>query len=257
MATEAGPSGAIGSIDALAREIVAIGERLGLPYVAASADISSPEAMVGDDGAPLVETIFRWVNPAIPYWRDRAFALRAPFITVARYMAEPVYYAEGLLKTWRPTDRLASIDAREAADAHAIAGAIIAPVHLPGGVIAAVVWATPEPTIDVAAIFAAHAAELHALSLKLMAAYHETRGLMPETSGAKLTRREIQCLKWAALGKTDQVIAELIHISAPTVRFHLKNAAQKLGVVGRAQAVREASALGYVGGPQPSRRSDS
>ena len=35
--------------------------------------------------------------------------------------------------------------------------------------------------------------------------------------------------------------------TAPTVRFHLKNAAEKLHVVGRSQAVREAAALGYVG----------
>jgi DNA-binding CsgD family transcriptional regulator len=69
-----------------------------------------------------------------------------------------------------------------------------------------------------------------------------------------LTRREIQCLKWAAAGKTDGVIAELMRISAPTVRFHLKNAATKLRVVGRSQAVREAAALGYVGlGLNPAR----
>ncbi len=65
---------------------------------------------------------------------------------------------------------------------------------------------------------------------------------------APLTRREIQCLKWAAMGKTDGDISEIMHISLPTVRFHITNAARKLNVMGRPQAIYKAATLGYVGG---------
>ncbi|HAQ76512.1 MAG TPA: LuxR family transcriptional regulator, partial [Hyphomonas sp.] len=56
-----------------------------------------------------------------------------------------------------------------------------------------------------------------------------------------------QCLKWAAIGKTDSEIATIMGISVPTIRFHLTNAGQKLSVSGRAQAVRVATSLGYIG----------
>lgn len=65
-----------------------------------------------------------------------------------------------------------------------------------------------------------------------------------------LTRREIQCLKWAALGKTDSEIANIVGIAVPTIRFHLTNAGKKLGVDGREQAVSAATDLGFVGGTE-------
>jgi DNA-binding CsgD family transcriptional regulator len=243
--------------DALAHDVAAFGREVGLPFIAVSADISSPDPMLGADGRPLAETLFRWIDPDMAYWRDRGFALRSPFVLAARYMAEPFYFAEGRFATWRPAPRLEAIPVEQTARDHGVAGALIAAAHLPGGLIGAVVWATPDPTVDVAGLFAREGARAHILVLKLMAAYHEARGALPAMAEgtARLTRREIQCLKWAAAGKTDAVIAELIGISAPTVRFHLKNAAQKLQVVGRAQAVREAAALGYVGGGlNPARR---
>lgn len=242
-------------IDAYADEVAALGRDLDLPFIAISADLSSPDPMLAADGQPYAESHFRWLDPELQYWKDRGFALKSPFVLAARYVSEPFYYAHGRLATWRPSPGLDAIDAIEASRTHGVAGAIIAPAYLPGGVIGAVVWATPDPTVDVAAAFATHAAGLHAAALRFIAAYHEARGELP-AAGANLTRREIQCLKWAAAGKTDEVIAELIHIAAPTVRFHLKNAAQKLGVAGRSQAVREAAALGYVGlGSHPARPS--
>lgn len=243
--------------DQLAHEAAKFGREVGLPFIAVSADISSPDPMRGSDGLPLAETVFRWLDPELAYWRDRGFALRAPFVLAARYMSEPFYFTQGRFATWRPAPQLEAIPVEQTAREHGVAGAIIAAAYLPGGVIGAVVWATPDPTVDVAEIFAREAARAHILALRLMAAYHEAHGALPTTADgtARLTRREIQCLKWAAAGKTDAVIAELIGISAPTVRFHLKNAAHKLRVVGRAQAVREAAALGYVGGGlSPARR---
>jgi DNA-binding CsgD family transcriptional regulator len=67
----------------------------------------------------------------------------------------------------------------------------------------------------------------------------------------RLTRREIQCLKWAAAGKTDSEVGQIMHIAVPTVRFHIRNAAGKLKATGRAQATHRAALLGYVGGLHP------
>jgi len=66
----------------------------------------------------------------------------------------------------------------------------------------------------------------------------------PQTGvNVHLTARELECLRWAAEGKTGWEIGRLLGISERTVVFHVENAAHKLGVFGRRQAVARAIAL--------------
>jgi DNA-binding CsgD family transcriptional regulator len=58
-----------------------------------------------------------------------------------------------------------------------------------------------------------------------------------------LTTRELECLRWTALGKTDAEVGTILSISARTARFHIENAKRKLGVSTRIQAVAEALRL--------------
>jgi len=230
----------------LAERVAALGREIGMRYVAASADISSPEPMLGQDGKPLAETTFEWPDNKVTYWRDRAFALRAPFILAARYTAEPFFYDQGRFSSWRPLPRLEAIEVAEAAEAFGVQSAIICPAYLTGGVIGAVVWASGQPVADLPALYAARADELHGAALRLVCAYRD--GQDDDAPPVRLTKREVQCLKWAAAGKTDADIAQIIGISGPTVRFHVQNAALKLRVAGRAQAIHRATGLGYIGG---------
>jgi len=236
--------------EALAREIAAAGERIGLPSVAVAADISSSLPPLGADGQPLAETVFRWIDPDLRYWEDHGFALRAAFIHASRACSEPFCFAGGRFASWRPNRALDAITAEGPIDTYGVGAAIIAPAYLPGGVIGAVVWATGDLDFDVASVFAAHAQALHVLALKFVATYAEATSRSDETP-ARLTRREIQCLKWAAAGKTDAEIGELVAISLPTVRFHVTNAARKLRVPGRSQAIQRAATLGYIGASVP------
>jgi len=233
--------------DSLAREIDAAGREMGLPYIAVSADIGSPDPVMGPDGKPYAETLFRWIDPSLRYWEDRSFALRARVLHAARLCAEPFYVANGKLATWRPHASLDGFNRMEETETFGVRGAIVAPSYLPGGVIGAVVWATPDATVDVASIFQERAAALHALALKFVATHNDLAARRTPTAPAPLTRREIQCLKWAAMGKTDADISEIMHISLPTVRFHMTNAARKLNVIGRPQAIYKAATMGYVG----------
>ena len=61
-----------------------------------------------------------------------------------------------------------------------------------------------------------------------------------------LTEREKECLLWAAEGKTGWEIATIVSISERTVTFHLQNAAQKMGVVNRQQAISRALSMGLI-----------
>jgi len=63
---------------------------------------------------------------------------------------------------------------------------------------------------------------------------------------AKLTPREIECLKWAAAGKSEWEISVILSISEHTADKHLANAHKKLKAANRAQAVANAIRLNLI-----------
>ena len=63
---------------------------------------------------------------------------------------------------------------------------------------------------------------------------------------AVLTRRERECLQWAAAGKTSWEIGLVLHIAERTVNFHLNNAMAKLGCHSRQHAIVKALMQGLV-----------
>lgn len=62
----------------------------------------------------------------------------------------------------------------------------------------------------------------------------------------KLTKRELECLKWTIEGKPSREIAEILSVSDSTVVFHLKNVIRKLNVKNRNQAIAQAVLLGII-----------
>lgn len=64
--------------------------------------------------------------------------------------------------------------------------------------------------------------------------------------GSILTVREQEVFELLVLNKSTKEIAEFLGISEKTVRNHISNAMQKLGVKGRAQAVVELLKLGEI-----------
>lgn len=61
-----------------------------------------------------------------------------------------------------------------------------------------------------------------------------------------LTKREKQVFELLITNKTTTEIASILNISEKTVRNHISNAMQKLGVKGRAGAVVELLKLGEI-----------
>jgi DNA-binding CsgD family transcriptional regulator len=61
-----------------------------------------------------------------------------------------------------------------------------------------------------------------------------------------LTPRELECLRWIALGKDTTEIATILHISPHTTRDYLKSVHYKLDCVTSAQAVTKAVKLGLL-----------
>lgn len=61
-----------------------------------------------------------------------------------------------------------------------------------------------------------------------------------------LSMRELECLYWAARGKTSWSIAIILGISENTVIFHIKKATKKLVTNNRTEAVAKAIELGLL-----------
>ena len=104
-------------------------------------------------------------------------------------------------------------------------------------------------------LFHATRHEIHLLAVYLMEALDAEHGV-PNGNGnghdiankPELSSREIDCLHWAARGKSNREIGDILGVSENTVRFHLKNAFRKLDVSSRSQAVSEALRAGLITG---------
>ncbi|MCJ2037095.1 helix-turn-helix transcriptional regulator [Methylobacterium sp. J-068] len=72
------------------------------------------------------------------------------------------------------------------------------------------------------------------------------RGQTTSVEAAKLAPREREALQWAAEGKTDWEIGEVMGISTHGVDFHLRSARTKLGTTNRTQAVAVALRRGLI-----------
>ncbi|MHC1551690.1 helix-turn-helix transcriptional regulator [Phyllobacterium sp. K27] len=84
-------------------------------------------------------------------------------------------------------------------------------------------------------------------SARLHTSLHGNRNPALAAVVAKLlTKRELDCLYWAANGKTDGEIGEILDIARWTVVTYLQNAKNKLGCANRTSTVATALALGVI-----------
>lgn len=116
------------------------------------------------------------------------------------------------------------------------------PIHDSRGPIAAVTFAADEQRERFR-----RSINEHRHVLQLMAMYfhaHARRRLTPNrvVDGVALSSRELECLEWAAQGKSAWEIGRLLNISRRTAAFHLDNAKAKFGVRTICQAVAKLSA---------------
>lgn len=65
-------------------------------------------------------------------------------------------------------------------------------------------------------------------------------------SGAAITERESEVLRFVAIGHSNKDIAERLAISVKTVEIHKANAMRKLGLAGRVDVIRYGALLGWL-----------
>jgi LuxR family quorum sensing-dependent transcriptional regulator len=116
----------------------------------------------------------------------------------------------------------------------------VVPIYGIGGQLHGMTLAGRTPSGDVAA-----RAELHLISMYAYARAKQLQRREPEPT-IRLTPREREAVQWAAIGKTDWEIGELVGISESAAHKRIESAKRKFGVATRIQAVVEALRRGYI-----------
>ncbi|MDR2857013.1 MAG: LuxR C-terminal-related transcriptional regulator [Novosphingobium sp.] len=229
--------------EALHRIAMGCGMRAALAH-----DIAGRRTPVDNEGDLLASKVFGWPDHGQVWWRNTRIALDSPLTTACRFESQPFWVnAEGFY-TLYPNSFLSAIDVGNFEARAMTCAAIVVPVHLPFGQIGAVSFNPIErDKTDLSEEFREYGDIFGILARTFISGYvHVTgslQGLPPEL---RLSKREVECLRWAAIGKTDLEIGMIMARSRATVRFHIHNASIKLNAVNRSQTVFKAAQLGYI-----------
>lgn len=212
-------------------------------------DISSKEPMVDAEGNILNADVFGWIEDGRRWWEDHRLALHSPVARACRYESEPFWAnAEGFYTRWR-NSYLDEIDLTDFEQRALCKASIVIPVHLPFGQISANSFVSLDPQKrDLTEEFALYAPLFAQATHRFIASYVQamrTKRRIP--SDCVLSKREVECLRWAAIGKTDREISMILERSHATIRYHIHRAGEKLDSVNRAQTIFKAGQLGYLG----------
>lgn len=108
------------------------------------------------------------------------------------------------------------------------------PIHGPGSLQGLVTMATRQEL----KLSPADCAVLEAMARTVWERCRTAEGFgMSDARPMQLSPREIECLQWAAAGKSDADIAVLVGIKPATAHFHIERAKRRFGVRTRVEAV--------------------
>jgi len=211
-------------------------------------DIADKRTPTDAEGNLLARDVFGWHDDLRVWWRNSRIALDSPITSACRFESQPFWVNAQGFHTGQPNPYLQAVDMTNFVARAQTRGAIVVPVHLPFGQIGAVSFNPLDPeTTDLSEQFRKFGDALGLYARTFIATYvHAKGGVQALQAGSRLSKREVECLRWAAIGKTDLEISMIMSRSRATVRFHIHNASLKLNAVNRSQTVFKAAQLGYI-----------
>lgn len=171
------------------------------------------------------------------YW-EQGFVARDPVVAHCQSRTDPIRWSESMYDA-------NSFDIMEESKAHGLAHGFSIPVRESDRVVSMISLARDQKFTDEEHAMLLPVSRVLATSLHVA---HQ-RIVVPAVIEARrpnLSPRELECIKWAALGKSNSMIADILAISEATVAFHVKGALRKLNVATRLQAVSLCIALGLI-----------
>ncbi|MCX7285391.1 MAG: LuxR C-terminal-related transcriptional regulator [Novosphingobium sp.] len=229
-----------------AEELHAIAMTVGMRPAPAH-DIADKRTPVDVDGNILARDVFGWNDEKV-WWRNSRIALDSPITSACRFESAPFWVNAKGFHTRHPNHYLSAIDLTNFETRAMTRCAIVVPVHLPFGQIGAVSFNPVDPEVtELEDMFLEIGDALGIYARTFISSYVQVMGSAQALpSGSRLSKREVECLRWAAIGKTDLEISMIMSRSRATVRFHIHNASMKLNAVNRSQTVFKAAQLGYI-----------
>lgn len=211
-------------------------------------NLASMDEMVDAEGHLLNRDILGWDDEQLEPFRDIQQAVRLPILRACRVESEPFLISPRVIRTRWANHYLSTIGLDDPDLMPSVQSAIVVPVHLPFGQIAAAIFTSVDPTLaGLSRQFGQIGDHLATLIRRFMSGYvkisRDPRYLPTENV---LTVRQIECLRWAAMGKTDYEIGIILGCSHAGVRYHISKACLRLGATNRTQSVFHACQLGYI-----------
>lgn len=188
---------------------------------------------------PLVR-IDAWPKGWGEHYSGRSYQRLDPVIAHLRRANGPFRWSEAQRAHRSPEgDRLMD----EAATDWKLVEGLTVPIRKASGDLAAITFGAEGRDVDPRGDVALHVLSVYA---ELQVCELLTAATQPSASPPALTSREIECLQWAAAGKTVWEISVILTLSERTARFHLDSAARKLGARNKAHAIAEALRRGLI-----------
>ena len=179
------------------------------------------------------------------------------YVEDALYLDDPllqVAVREVLVFDWRILHEKRNLTPNAAlfhrrAASYGITTGLTVPLHGPGPIHAALSLLTNEPVADATndPLWRLDRPTCYFLGLHLHDAARRLQIKLPKAGAHNdLSARELECLLWAARGKTSWETAIILDVAEPTVNYHLTNAMKKLDVFTRPHAIARVVAMGLI-----------
>jgi len=180
----------------------------------------------------------RWPEEWLKRYAARGYAFRDP--AFAKAMSNPMSFFWNELDTGVQVDPMAWRVMDEGSEFGLKEGFTASLITLDGQ---RVIWSLGGPHLDIGP-------DTRAM-LTLIASYATARAISlkeesPATQPVRLSAREREALQWAAEGKNDWEIGEVMNISEHGADKHMRSIRMKLGAINRTQAVAEAIRRGLI-----------
>ena len=131
----------------------------------------------------------------------------------------------------------------EMSTVHGIDQGFTVPIHEPGCAFGSMHFAESKDNSDFPEIVKRHS---HLLSSVSYFAHQYRPAIARQGPCERLTKREVECLNWVAMGKSYGEIALILNISERTVKYHANNIISKMEAVNIKQAMTKALRMNWI-----------
>jgi len=200
--------------------------------------------MGGEVSRPLIKPVQHVINGYTQLWQgvyaERDFVWKDPTVRHCKISSEPLVwseqmYSEGSRELWEESKK------------YGVGHGVSIPIHEREGVKSMFNLARDQSIVKDQRELQAMLAGARVLAS--CAHFAMTKLIVPgllQARDPQLTRRERECLIWAAKGKTAFEIGMILNIAETTAVFHLNNVIRKFNVANRTQAIAVGVAMGLV-----------